>query len=294
MTIEPGKVSIVLPTLNGAQYIRQSIDSCLAQTYTNFEIIVVDGGSTDNTLEIVNNYIDPRIKIIHQGKNGGKLPGALNLGFAAAVGEFFTWVQDDDYYTPDAIEVMINRLQNEPDLGLVYTSYWEIDAQGDVIGESILHQPEDIHWTNPVGQCFLYRQSIVSKIGGYDLNYFMAEDIQYWMRVYKSSNMQLIPGRHYYHRLHGGSLTVKNYGRYLARRVAAKGRREIFHQNWFSYQCQVAETYIEEAFAAYSDRDFDRVRSCLIKGVLRNPTWLSNRGVVSIGLKSLLSLSSNV
>src|SRR5437016_3657116 len=88
-------VSIVLTTLNGARYLRESIDSCLGQTYRNIELIVVDGGSTDGTLDIVASYYDPRLRLIHQEHNEGKLPGAINLGLADARGELLTWMQDD-------------------------------------------------------------------------------------------------------------------------------------------------------------------------------------------------------
>jgi glycosyltransferase involved in cell wall biosynthesis len=84
------KVSIVLPTLNGEKYIRQSIESCLNQTYSNLELIIVDGGSTDGTLDVINEIRDARIRLVHQPPNSGRLPGALNLGFRETIGEFLT------------------------------------------------------------------------------------------------------------------------------------------------------------------------------------------------------------
>ena len=86
MTATPALVSIVLPTLNGSRFIATSIESCLAQSYEHFELIIVDGGSTDGTLVIVRSFGDPRIRLINQPGNVDRLPGALNCGFAAASG----------------------------------------------------------------------------------------------------------------------------------------------------------------------------------------------------------------
>src|SRR5574338_94197 len=120
----PGLVSIVLTTLNGAHYLRESIDSCLGQTYTNIELIVVDGGSTDGTLEILATYDDSRLRVIHQLNNEGKLSGAINLGLAHAKGEYLTWHQDDSYYALQAVEKMVECLEKNPEIGPVYTDWW--------------------------------------------------------------------------------------------------------------------------------------------------------------------------
>lgn len=96
------KVSIVLPTYNGARYLRQSIDSCLGQTYRNLELIVVDDASTDTTPEIIRSYQDPRIRVIRHEKSK-MLPESLNTGFRAVSGDYLTWTSDDNYYVPEAI-----------------------------------------------------------------------------------------------------------------------------------------------------------------------------------------------
>src|SRR5690242_20649552 len=88
-------ISIVLPVLNSARYLAGSIESVLAQTHANWELIIVDGGSTDGTLAVVETHLakDTRLRLLHQVNNADKLPGALNLGFAAARGDYFTWTQ---------------------------------------------------------------------------------------------------------------------------------------------------------------------------------------------------------
>jgi glycosyltransferase involved in cell wall biosynthesis len=280
-------VSIVLPTLNGSRFIAASIESCLKQTYRHVELIVVDGGSTDETLAIVTSFADARIRIVRQPNNRERLPGALNLGFAHASGEFYTWAQDDDVYTPEAVEVLVTALLAQPAAGLAYTGMWFIDEQDQVISAPTLGPPEHLYWTNSIGHCFVYRRSVAERVGAYDFAYLMSEDSHYWMRVFKHATIIQVPGRHYYHRLHSGSLTMRQYGRYRALRVAARARRDVLGIGRHAYLRQVAAAYVEEAFAAYADNDYAHVRRCLSRGLGRNPLWLRNRGVCSILLTSL-------
>lgn len=282
------RVSIVLPTYNGGRYIAPSIESCLHQTYSNFELLIVDGGSTDTTLDVVAGYPDPRIRVVHQPANSGRLPGALNIGFAQATGEYLTWTQDDDLFTPDAIEVMVAELEARPGIALVYGAFWFIDGDGRVTGESQIHAPVDMYWTNAVGHPFMYRRSVASVIGDYDVAYVMAEDFHYWARIYARYEIQGIPRRLYYHRLHQGSLTVQDYGRYEALRVAARARREVLGIDRLEYRRQLGEADVEEAFCAYDRGDLPHTRQCLKRGLTRDPRWLTNAGVRSLALESLI------
>src|SRR5688572_20908989 len=106
-------VSIVLPTFNGSRYLAESIESCLAQTYRAWELIIVDDCSTDETPSIIKSFEarDSRIRSIRNQKNL-KLPGSLNAGFAEAKGALFTWTSDDNLYRPNALEVMVAEIES--------------------------------------------------------------------------------------------------------------------------------------------------------------------------------------
>ncbi|HXL56803.1 MAG TPA: glycosyltransferase family 2 protein, partial [Chitinophagaceae bacterium] len=106
MMLQPA-ISIVLPTYNGSKYIRTSIESCLNQTFTDFELIIVNDCSTDNTASIIEEYAakDSRIIIIHNAFNK-KLPLSLNTGFDIAKGKYHTWTSDDNYFAPNALEIL--------------------------------------------------------------------------------------------------------------------------------------------------------------------------------------------
>jgi glycosyltransferase involved in cell wall biosynthesis len=281
-------VSIVLPTLNRQRFIQQSVASCLDQTYGNLELIVVDGSPSDKPVESCLLLADPRVRIIRQTNMGERLPGALNDGFALASGEYFTWAQDDDCFVPTAIETLVSALRQHPEVGLVYSGLRLIDERGEVIGEPEVLLPSALYWTNPVGHCFLYRRSVADEVGIYDPEYFMAEDIHYWMRVRQRARILSIQDRLYYHRWHEESLTIKDYGNYFAARLAAKARREVLGIGLRQFLSQISPVYIMEAFAAHANGDLSRVRRNVLLGLLSDPTWVRNRGVLSIGLESLV------
>src|SRR5438034_11794938 len=94
-------ITIVLPTHNGAKYLRESIESCLGQTYHNLELVVVDDASSDATPDVIAEYSDPRLISVRHGQNRG-LPEALNTGFAHSRGHYLTWTSDDNRYAPEA------------------------------------------------------------------------------------------------------------------------------------------------------------------------------------------------
>ena len=114
------KVSIILPTYNGKKYIRESIDSILKQSFTDWELIVVDDCSTDGTAEILKEYVseDKRISVVHNEINQ-KLPRSLNIGFSRARGKYLTWTSDDNRYLPDALKVMVEYLDKNAEAMVV-------------------------------------------------------------------------------------------------------------------------------------------------------------------------------
>ena len=206
------KVSIVLPTYNGAKYIRKSIDSCLAQTHSNLELIIVDDASTDETPQIINSYSDKRIKYVRHSRNL-KLPGALNTGFKHATGEYLTWTSDDNFYDVNAIEIMVKCLLTYPEIAYVYTDEYHIDENDNIDRYFAVGPVESLKVDNLIGGCFLYHRRVYEEIGEYDPDTYLAEDYDYWIRISKRFRMQRLRRPLYYYRLHKDSLTVK-YGKY--------------------------------------------------------------------------------
>jgi glycosyltransferase involved in cell wall biosynthesis len=200
------KVSIVLPTYNGAKYLWQSIDSCLNQTYKNIELIIVDDGSVDETPQIIRSYQDERIKYVRHDDNK-RLPQALNTGFAISTGEYLTWTSDDNYYAEDAIESMLNLLQINKAIDFVYANYYAINDNGAVLQSVNVGPSEGLKEYNCIGPCFLYRRKVYKVLGGYNPQAFLAEDYEYWIRIFKRFRMEKLDKFIYWHRLHPQSLT---------------------------------------------------------------------------------------
>ena len=240
-------VSVVLPTLNGKRYIAASIESCLAQTYEWFELIVVDDGSTDGTADVVRTFQDPRLTLLGLAQNVG-LPDALNRGFAEARGEYYTYTSDDNLYAPEALATLAAALEQHPEVGLVYAGQSIIDADGHVLREANHFPPEALAWMNPIGGCFMYRRSVAEDVGEYDPRFLLAEDAHYWMRISRRAEILQLPGRHYYYRLHPDSLTGRRYGAYEAERAVVRARRDVFGVPWNEYRRRLASAYVEEAF----------------------------------------------
>lgn len=203
-------ISIVLPTYNGSRYIRKSIESCLEQTFKDFELIIVNDCSTDNTVNIVNEYCskDSRVKLINNNFNK-KLPLSLNIGFEQAQGKYFTWTSDDNYYAPEALEKMIQILETDHSIDLVYTDYYIVDENDRVRGERKFgNVHESFNKWLGAGACFLYKREIHRLNNGYNPAAFLIEDYDFFVRAFVKCNFfYLQTPKLYYYREHSASLT---------------------------------------------------------------------------------------
>ena len=202
-------ISVILPTYNGEKYIKQSIDSVLWQTYTDWELIIIDDCSTDNTCNIIDGYAakDNRIKVIHNKKNM-KLPFSLNIGFKQAKGEFFTWTSDDNAFAPKAFERMISNLINNK-VDFIFTNYEVIDPDDYIIYQIESGPVDELPLKDTIGACFLYKREIHEVLGGYNINKFLVEDYDFWLRAYWKFRFMHLDENLYYYRMHGSSLTAE-------------------------------------------------------------------------------------
>lgn len=203
-------VSIVLPTYNGARYLRQSIESCLHQTHRNIEVIVVDDHSTDETLRIVRSYDDARIKYVRHDTNRG-LPVGLNTGFSHAAGRYLTWTSDDNLYADTAIEKMLAFLQHDG-CGLVYCDYYEFqDDNRDKLELIRLPERAAFDRINCVRACFLYSREVKDAVGDYDPDTLLCEDYDYWIRIWRKYRLGHLAEPLYFYRRHGDALYSRRY-----------------------------------------------------------------------------------
>ena len=228
------KISVVLPVYNGERYLRESLDSVLAQTMEDFELIVVDDCSTDTTPAILAEYAarDPRIHIIRNRENQ-RLPRSLNIGFAEARGKYLTWTSDDNVYLPEAFMRMADYLDRFPETMMVNASLDMMDEAGNVThdeSDRFDADPVMSFYDNRIGACFLYRREVPEEIGGYDPEMFLIEDYEYWMRIMlRYGRIGHIKEVLYHYREHAGSLTTtrKNEVAKQSFKARCKHLREI-------------------------------------------------------------------
>jgi len=208
--MEQPLVSIVLPTYNGAAYLAKSIQSCIDQTYRNFELIIVDDNSSDATPEIIRSFValDPRISSTRNSPNQ-KLPRSLNTGFERAKGKYFTWTSDDNYYAPNALEVMVQALEQNPDRILTYANYTFIDENGTITGtKSFGDVNESMVTWHGAGACFLYHADVHTRLNGYDPSAFLIEDYDFFIRALTLGKFHYLDRTDlYFYRHHSQSLS---------------------------------------------------------------------------------------
>jgi glycosyltransferase involved in cell wall biosynthesis len=201
-------ISIVLPTYNGEKFIRQSIDTCLQQTYRNIELIIIDDCSTDNTPAIIKEYLgrDDRI-IYHRNETNIKLPASLNKGFALARGNYLTWTSDDNYYATNALEVLLESLKGRPNCDLAYCSYTFVNENNKPL-DIFQYTPGHLLFKCIIGGCFLYTRKLHTETGTYDVTKFRMEDYDYWLRASTKFKIHYVDRPElYFYRKHNESLT---------------------------------------------------------------------------------------
>ncbi|GAM11536.1 putative glycosyltransferase EpsE [Geobacter sp. OR-1] len=263
-------VSIVLPTFNGARYLAESIESCLNQTFTDWELIIVDDASTDATPGIIARFcsLDKRISAIRHDTNL-KLPAALNSGFSHATGDFLSWTSDDNRYRPEAIEAMLQVFENGCETDIVYADYSVIDSSGTVIDQVTAPDPVYLMRENVVGPVFLYRRSVHEGIGGYDTSLFLVEDYDFWLRAAASFRMCSIHRDLYLYRRHESSLSSLHFPRMIENREATL-KNNLSRLTWLPQAAMVAG-WVNIAVMSRRRGDYGSCVSALLRAMRISP-----------------------
>lgn len=210
--MSPGEpvVSIVLPVYNGSRHLSAAIDSVRSQTYTNWELIIVDDGSRDDSgaLAACAADADDRIRVVSNAVNTG-LPASLNRGFAEARGQLWTWTSHDNEYLPDALQALCDALVADAECGLVYADFVRIDETGVELEIVELPGATSLFYGNCVGACFLYRAVVAECVGEYRVDLALVEDYEYWLRFSKQARLCHLERVLYRYRTHPQALSVQ-------------------------------------------------------------------------------------
>jgi GT2 family glycosyltransferase len=218
------KVSVVIPVHNGEKYLAQAIESVLSQTFRDFELLIVDDGSSDGTAAIIRGYAgrDPRIRCLSQENRG--VASAGNRGLQEARAEWVARLDADDVFLPEKLERQAAFIRGNPDAKIVGTLAGFIDHAGRSLGlvgtegpftpaefHRLVRERRPIYFVN--SSTLMHRETVLA-LGGYREPFAPAEDVDLWIRMVESGHLMLkIPEPLLLYRMHGESLTMTQNAR---------------------------------------------------------------------------------
>lgn len=191
------RVSIITPSFNQAQFLEKTIQSVLEQDYPRIEYIIVDGGSTDGSVDVIKKYAGRLAKWVSEQDKGQT--DAINKGFAYAKGEIFAWINSDDTYNPRAVGAAVKYLMENPDVAMVYADCNFINEDDKVIGkfnsaqtdyrrlrEGYIHIPQ---------QTMFFRAKYWKELGPLDPSFYFAMDYDLWTRIAAKAPIKYLAGQ---------------------------------------------------------------------------------------------------
>lgn len=229
-------VSIITPSYNQAAYLEQTIQSVLNQADVQLEYLVIDGASTDGSLEIIQRYAS-RLAGWASEPDSGQAE-AINKGFARATGKYIAWLNSDDLYLPGAISKAVTLLEAHPQLGMVFGNAVSIDSQGSTLNQLIFGDwgLEELLGFRIICQPAVFmRRSTLEQAGYLDPSYHFMLDHQLWLRMARLAPIQHIPETFAAARQHPGAKNVQQ--------AAAFGDEALRILQWITEQPEFQAYY---------------------------------------------------
>ena len=208
------KVSVLIPAYNAMAYLPETLDNVLKQTFKDFEVLIINDGSSDNIVEWASTITDPRVKLISQANQGVSI--ARNTAVMNARGEYVAFVDADDLWKPTKLEQQIHCLDDNPEVALVHTWMLLIDEEGKSTGRVMKSTLEGdalqkiIERNSIACSSVMIRRSCFENVGIFDCNLKSIEDWDMWIRIALHYPLALIKEPLTYHRKLGNSLS-KNW-----------------------------------------------------------------------------------
>ncbi|MBI4347584.1 MAG: glycosyltransferase [Elusimicrobia bacterium] len=215
------KVSVVVTAHNYAKHLDQAVRSVLGQTYTDFEVVVVDDGSTDHTASLLDTYADDaRVHVVRL--DGVGLAAAANRGIAASRGEYLIRLDADDYFDENILLVESHFLDTHPNVQMVFPDYYRVDHRGGILEHVRLpkvHDEVTLLDRSPLAAGAMFRRWCFEALGGYDETLAYQEDYDFWIRFIDRFNVYNVNLPLLYYRQHD-----RNMSRNFERRMEARRR----------------------------------------------------------------------
>tara|TARA_Y100000590_G_scaffold470185_1_gene662611 strand:+ start:4368 stop:5720 length:1353 start_codon:yes stop_codon:yes gene_type:complete len=226
-------VTVYVTNYNYGKFLDQAINSILDQTYRNFEILIIDDGSNDNSKQIIKKYEDiENVFTVYQSNNG--LNKSNNIALKMARGKYLIRLDADDYLDPHALELMVSKLDEHKDIALVFPDYYEVDIDGNILKQIQRHNfDKDVTlFDQPAhGACTMIRKNVLMQVGGYDESEKKQDGYDIWIKIidkYKISNINLPL---FFYRQHQNNLTrdekdlLEVRSRIKEKHVSKKGKK---------------------------------------------------------------------
>lgn len=207
-------VTVLLPVYNAEKYIGLAIESILAQTFSDFELLIINDGSTDTTLKIVRSYKDPRIRVVSRPNKG--LMKTLNEGVRLAQGKYIARQDADDLSAPERFALQVARLDADDSLGMIGSNYIIIDEAGKHVGETqVFTHHDDLAVAEPVSNQFghgsiMVRSKLIRRLKGYDETVGYVEDYDLWSRLAQVSRIANTKESLYFWRRNYDGISMSN------------------------------------------------------------------------------------
>ncbi len=215
--IKKVKFSVCIPTYNRAGYLKEAIESVLNQTYSNFELVIYDDGSTDETVRVVRSFKDPRIRYYRGKENRGR-PFARNRCIELSTGEWIVWLDDDDKMEPELLSRYLIEINKYPEVEIFYVRHLIVNNEKDGYTSRIMCDEffknkkqliRKLMLTSPIpnpGVCV--KRGVYEKFGGYRLDFLRAQDYEFWFRTLPFVDIKGLDYAGIVYRIHGNNVST--------------------------------------------------------------------------------------
>ncbi len=203
-------VTVYITNYNYGAYLHQAVESVFAQTLHDYELIIIDDGSTDGSRDQVLAYEGHKgVHVVLQENKG--LNQTCNMALGMAKGKYIMRLDADDYLAPRALEIMAGMMEQDPTLGLVFPDYYYVDVEGNIIGREVrnaIHAEVSLLDMPAHGACTLIRRIHLLSIGGYSQEFRCQDGYDLWLRFIEKHEVRNTPEPLFYYRQHGDSLSA--------------------------------------------------------------------------------------
>jgi glycosyltransferase involved in cell wall biosynthesis len=261
------KVSVIIPTHNRAEFLRSAITSVLNQTFQDFEIIIIDDASKDHTQEVIANFNDTRIKVIHNQVSKGAA-GARNIGIMNSNGEYTAFLDDDDEWLPEKLKIQTCLLDDSPpEVGGVYTGYFEREKVGErvsICNPGVTGLSKDNFITT---SSVLLRRECFEKCGLFDESMPTNSDYDMWIRISKKFSFKIIENALVKYCIHENGLTLNHKKKAIGLEILFEKHGDFFEKNRKEY----SNMYLSLGVHYCYEGEIQKGRKAFSKSIRMNP-----------------------